>query len=113
GMVINIKDVDEVMAGVVKQLDHKFINAQVPEFNEIIPTTENLTLYLRDKLEQAFSDNRDVAIANVKLYEEKYLFAEASMGSNVSLTRGYVFSAAHRLHSNAMTDKETNSVFGK
>jgi 6-pyruvoyltetrahydropterin/6-carboxytetrahydropterin synthase len=113
GMVINIKDVDDVMAKVVKNLDHKFINAQVREFSERVPTTENLTLYLRDKLEQAFIDNDDVAIANVKLYEEKYLFAEAGMGSNVSLTRGYVFSAAHRLHSNAMSDEENNSVFGK
>jgi len=113
GMVINIKDVDDVMAKVVKNLDHKFINAQVHEFTERVPTTENLTLYLRDKLEQAFIDNDDVAIANVKLYEEKYLFAEAGMGSNVSLTRGYVFSAAHRLHSNAMSDEENNSVFGK
>src|SRR5258708_2441075 len=66
GMVINIKDVDEIMAGVVKTLDHKFINAQVSEFGEKIPTTENLALYLKDKLKAAFSDNDDVAIANVK-----------------------------------------------
>jgi len=113
GMVINIKDVDEIMAGVVRQLDHKFINAQVSEFSERVPTTENLALYLRDKLDQAFSDNPDVEIANVRLYEEKHLFAEANMGSSVSLTRGYTFSAAHRLHSNAMSEEENNNVFGK
>jgi 6-pyruvoyltetrahydropterin/6-carboxytetrahydropterin synthase len=113
-MVINIKDVDDVMSGIVKLLDHKFINAQVNEFNETVPTTENLTLYLRDKFEQAFSDNTEVTIAIVRLYEEKHLFAEATtMGSNVSLTRGYVFSAAHRLHSNAMSEEENQSVFGK
>ncbi|HZS47327.1 MAG TPA: 6-carboxytetrahydropterin synthase [Blastocatellia bacterium] len=113
GMVINIKDVDDEMAVVIKQLDHKFINAQVDEFKEKIPTTENLVLYLRDHLKAAFTDNPNVCIANVKLYEEKYLFAEASVGSKVSLTRGYVFSAAHRLHSNAMSDDENCEVFGK
>jgi len=113
GMVINIKDVDDEMAVVIKHLDHKFINAQVSEFSHKIPTTENLVLYLRDQFLEAFSDNRDVAVANVRLYEEKHLFAEATVGSKVSLTRGYVFSAAHRLHSNAMTDEENCEVFGK
>lgn len=113
GMVINIKDVDDIMSVVTKRLDHKFINAQVEEFNQKIPTTENLALYLRDHLVNAFSNNNDVAVENVRLYEEKHLFSEASVGSKVNLTRGYQFSAAHRLHSNAMSDEENYQVFGK
>src|SRR5215831_13190484 len=113
GMVINIKDVDDVMAQVIKQLDHKFINAQVPEFQNRVPTTENLALYLKDHLEAAFRNNPEITVDDVKLYEEKYLYAEASVGGKVSLTRGYVFSAAHRLHSNAMSEEENNQVFGK
>ena len=45
GMVMDLKDLKEVMAReVLEVLDHRFLNREVPVFRHVIPTTENLAV---------------------------------------------------------------------
>lgn len=43
GMIVNLMDLDDfVRARVLEDFDHANLNVQIPEFGELIPTTENL-----------------------------------------------------------------------
>lgn len=35
---------------ITSQLDHRHLNFVIPEFEDVIPTTENISLYLKDKI---------------------------------------------------------------
>ncbi|MBX2986439.1 MAG: 6-carboxytetrahydropterin synthase [Bdellovibrionaceae bacterium] len=39
-----------VVSQETQKLDHEHLNFVVPEFRDLIPTTENIALYLRDKI---------------------------------------------------------------
>lgn len=54
GMVLNITELAQAMEAVVKQLDHKHIDSDVPYFRDrVVSTTENLTVFIWSELEQA------------------------------------------------------------
>ncbi len=43
GMIVNLADLDEfVQREVIEPFDHVYINEQVAEFRDVVPTTENL-----------------------------------------------------------------------
>jgi 6-pyruvoyltetrahydropterin/6-carboxytetrahydropterin synthase len=43
GMIANLADLDRfVQEKVIKDFDHVYLNEQVPEFHDCVPTTENL-----------------------------------------------------------------------
>ncbi|HEU5411160.1 MAG TPA: 6-carboxytetrahydropterin synthase [Candidatus Acidoferrales bacterium] len=51
GMIINLADLDAaVKAKVLDEFDHVYLNAQVPEFRDIVPTTENLCRVIFQRL---------------------------------------------------------------
>jgi 6-pyruvoyltetrahydropterin/6-carboxytetrahydropterin synthase len=51
GMVVDLKELSEIIRyHVVDVLDHKNLNLDIPEFKELIPTTENLSYYIYQKL---------------------------------------------------------------
>lgn len=53
GQVANRADLDALIAGrVLARLDHKNLNADVPELAEAVPTTENLASAIRGMLLQ-------------------------------------------------------------
>jgi 6-pyruvoyltetrahydropterin/6-carboxytetrahydropterin synthase len=116
-MVINIKELDRILKGVSGEFDHKFINLDHPAFQDRIPTTENLASYLRDRIEEKLrAEGRDYLLSRVSLYEEPTLWADVCGGEGrtmASLTKTFGFSAAHRLHSAALSDAENRAVFGK
>ena len=52
GMVANLGDLDPfVEREVVEAFDHKYLNEQVAEFREVVPTTENLCREIYRRLE--------------------------------------------------------------
>jgi 6-pyruvoyltetrahydropterin/6-carboxytetrahydropterin synthase len=116
-MVVNIKELDRILKEMSNEFDHKFINLDHPAFHNRIPTTENLVSYLRERIEQKLSQEKSSCqLARTRLYEEPTLWAEAFSGEGkpmVSLTKTFGFSAAHRLHSTALSDEENRTVFGK
>ena len=74
GMVINLTDLDSILKEkVVEVMDHRFINLDIPEFAEKIPTTENLALFIWESLENSIEG---CAVHRVRLYEDPTLYAE-------------------------------------
>jgi 6-pyruvoyltetrahydropterin/6-carboxytetrahydropterin synthase len=116
GMVINIAELNRILKEVISEFDHKFINLDHPAFYHRIPTTENLVSYIKDRLETQLCQKDPYLLARLTLYEEPTLWAEVSPreGRNmVSLTKAFSFSAAHRLHSQFLSEDENRAVFGK
>jgi 6-pyruvoyltetrahydropterin/6-carboxytetrahydropterin synthase len=74
GMVINLKDLDEVLKSVVGLVDKKHLNFEVAEFKTKIPTTENLLQFLYDHLAPRFREA--IRLIRVRLYENDDLWAE-------------------------------------
>jgi 6-pyruvoyltetrahydropterin/6-carboxytetrahydropterin synthase len=74
GMLIDLKDVKAVLdRTVLDHLDHRFLNHDIPHFRTVVPTTENLVLYIRDILRPAIPG---VRIHRIRLWESDDLCAE-------------------------------------
>lgn len=74
GMVINFDKLEEIISNlVIHELDHKFLNENVEYFKIHMPTTENIAIYVWNKL----FDSLDLfALHSVKIYEDESLYAE-------------------------------------
>jgi len=112
GMAINVKELDAALAATLAPLDHRFLNEELPALAGRNPTTEVLATLVRDDLAARVAA-QPVQVEQVRLYETEELWADADGGDEVSLTRVYGFSAAHRLHSPALTEDENRALFGK
>jgi 6-pyruvoyltetrahydropterin/6-carboxytetrahydropterin synthase len=114
GMVVNIKDIDRTVRDtVLRELDQKSLNDEVAHFTSVVPTTENLALYIAQKLECHSLGGR---LAYLKLEENPHLFVEIDMSatnSRLTLTRVYEFAAAHRLYQSSLSQAENESLYGK
>lgn len=111
GIVVNIVDIDRIIKSVVlEELDGKFLNREHPYFKEHIPTTENIVSYLWDSLEDKFED---CTLHQIVLHENPFLLSQKGIETMIQLTRKYHFSAAHRLHSDQLSDEENKQIFGK
>lgn len=68
GMIMNMTELKRYMDQVVmKQLDHKNLDKDVPYFQERPSTTENLTIYIWDELKKIMK--RSDLLHEVKVYE--------------------------------------------
>lgn len=76
GMVYDLKDLKEVMnREVVEPMDHRHLNFEVPPFDKVIPTTENLAIEIWKRLEPAFREG-PAKLHAVKLFETEDTFVE-------------------------------------
>ncbi|BCJ85026.1 6-carboxytetrahydropterin synthase [Effusibacillus dendaii] len=111
GIVVNIVDIDRIVKGIIRnELDGKFLDREHSYFKEKIPTTENIVEYLWSRFDGAFPN---CELYKIRLQENPFLFSEKEGESMVTLTRKYHFSAAHRLHSDFLTEEENAAIFGK
>ncbi|MCM3791406.1 6-carboxytetrahydropterin synthase [Domibacillus indicus] len=111
GIVVNITDIDRIVKGVVlEELDGKFLNREHSFFKEHIPTTENIVSYLWNELNEKFDK---CELQSIKLHENPFLLSQKEEKSMIQLTRKFHFSAAHRLHSDQLSDEENKMIFGK
>ncbi len=109
GMVLNLSDVKHVIKReVTSQLDFSFLNDVWPEFQEVLPTTENMARVIWQKLAP------HLPLVRIQLFEHPELWAEY-MGNSMEayLTICTHFSAAHRLASNKLSDEENANIYGK
>jgi 6-pyruvoyltetrahydropterin/6-carboxytetrahydropterin synthase len=74
GMIVNLADVDSLLASAVAPLDGKHLNS-LPEFKEHVPTTEALAGWLTGKL-QASMKFPGVKLVKVRLYEYEDLWVD-------------------------------------
>ena len=75
GMVINLREVDQVLKTVVEPLDHHFLNDDVEFFARHVPTPENIARYCFEQLDQAL-DNPGLKLRKVRLWQGDSLFVD-------------------------------------
>ena len=74
GFVIDLKFLsDLIKENILEKLDHKNLNLDVPEFSNLNPTVENITIVIYDILRSKIDDKLDLQI---RLYETLKNFAE-------------------------------------
>ncbi|TSK14599.1 6-pyruvoyl tetrahydrobiopterin synthase [Bagarius yarrelli] len=67
GMVMNITELKEcIEEGIMKPLDHKNLDLDVPYFNNTISTTENLAVYIWDNMIKLLPPNM---LYEIKVHE--------------------------------------------
>ncbi len=74
GFVIDLKMLSDIIQdNVLEKLDHKNLNLDVKEFENLNPTAENIVIVIYNILRQKISDSLDL---QVRLYETPRNFAE-------------------------------------
>lgn len=57
GMVVDLKTIESLIENeIVEELDHRFLNTDIPYFSTVVPTAENIAIYIRDRLEKPIKD---------------------------------------------------------
>ena len=76
GFCVDLTDLDRVLhEQVITALDHQHINHAIEEFGEgkLVPTTENLVMWIWQRLEPAITDAR---LVRLRLREDRDLFVD-------------------------------------
>jgi 6-pyruvoyltetrahydropterin/6-carboxytetrahydropterin synthase len=82
GLIVNLSDVDMVLKKIVAPLDHRHLNHEIPYFQDVVPTTENLAAYLFHLIEQE-CQGMPLRLVKVRLFENADLWVD--YGSDRSL----------------------------
>lgn len=76
GMIYDLKDLKDVMMHeVVDPMDHRHLNFEVPPFDTVIPTTENIAIEIWRRLEPRFA-GAPARLHSVRLYETEDTFVD-------------------------------------
>jgi 6-pyruvoyltetrahydropterin/6-carboxytetrahydropterin synthase len=76
GMVLDLKLLKEILhREVVEPYDHRFLNHEVPPFDRVVPTTENIAKDIWNRLEPHF-DGTPQRLYAVRVYETPGLFVD-------------------------------------
>ena len=109
GMLVNIKLIDAVARDTAVEMIRAYYTVREDE-----RPAGDLLLHLFDKLKTHFAP-KSVTLDSITLQLSPYL-SLATFGkepSMVHLSQRFEFSAAHRLHSPALSDAENQEVFGR
>ena len=109
GMVLNLSDVKQVIKQkVTSQLDFSYLNEAWQEFQQTLPTTENMARQIWQRLAA------DLPLVRIQLFEHPELWAEyEGNGMEAFLTVSTHFSAAHRLARPDLTLEQNSEIYGK
>jgi 6-pyruvoyltetrahydropterin/6-carboxytetrahydropterin synthase len=66
GMVINLCELDEMMNGIIDELDHTRLDIEIPYFREFTPSGENIVKYIWIKLQPKIDKG---GLLHLKLWE--------------------------------------------
>ncbi len=109
GMVLNLSDVKHVIKReVTSQLDFSYLNDVWQEFQETLPTTENIARVIWQRLAP------HLPLVRIQLFEHPELWAEY-YGNDMEayLTISTHFSAAHRLARPDLSYEKNCEIYGK
>ncbi|MFM7364488.1 MAG: 6-carboxytetrahydropterin synthase [Cuspidothrix sp.] len=114
GMIIDLEDLKELVENdVVTIFDHSCINDDIPYFAEIVPTTENIALYINNLLESKVK-TLGANLSQIKVVENPQLWSEyLGNGKEVLLTVKSEFSSAHRLAHPSLSLEKNREIYGK
>ncbi len=75
GFVVDLKWLKDVMdREVIDVYDHRHLNLEVPEFKTVLPTVENITVAIWNRLRDKVGEN--AVLHQVRVYETPELFAD-------------------------------------
>ncbi|MBE9169251.1 6-carboxytetrahydropterin synthase [Pleurocapsales cyanobacterium LEGE 06147] len=109
GMVQNLSHVKQVIKReVTSQLNYAYLNGVWPEFQQTLPTTENIARVIWQRLAPY------LPLVNIQLFENPELCADYR-GNDMEafLTVKTHFSAAHRLALPHLSYEENSAIYGK
>lgn len=76
GMVCDLREIKEILTReVVDPMDHRFLNREVPPFDHVVPTAENLAAEIWRRIEPHIN-RAHVRLHNVRLYETPDLYVD-------------------------------------
>src|ERR1700681_1146790 len=76
GMIFDLNTLKEVIQkNVVEPMDRRFLNYEVPPFDKIVPTAENIAIEIWNRLEPRINGGR-ARVRNVRLYETEDLYVD-------------------------------------
>lgn len=76
GMVVDLRELKEILSQeVVEPMDHRFLNREVPPFDGVVPTTENIAREIWRRIDPKVSRG-SVKLRNVRLYETADLYVD-------------------------------------
>src|SRR5436305_7528997 len=76
GMVVDLKHLKDIIEeAVIEPMDHRFLNFEVPPFDKVVPTTENLAAEIWRRLDSRLN-GLQASLANVRLFETSDLFVD-------------------------------------
>ena len=71
GMIIDFGDLKRITAGVLERLDHAYLN-EIPPFDKIEPSAENLAAHIFEQIDQELSANGEKgALHSVSVWESE------------------------------------------
>src|SRR5215470_8767716 len=76
GMVFDLRELKEILnQEVVEPMDHRFLNREVPPFDRVVPTAENIAAEIWRRLKGRIGErSQNVRLTNVRLYETADLY---------------------------------------
>ncbi|WP_016953431.1 6-carboxytetrahydropterin synthase [Anabaena sp. PCC 7108] len=109
GMVLNLSDVKHVIKReITSQLDFSYLNDVWTEFQQTLPTTENIARVIWERLAP------HLPLVRVQLFEHPELWADyMGNGMEAYLSISTHFSAAHRLAHPDLSLEENTEIYGK
>lgn len=76
GMVLDLKELKEILnRKIVAPYDHRFLNYEVPPFDRVVPTTENIARDIWQRLEPELCNEKH-RLHSVRVYETPELFVD-------------------------------------
>jgi 6-pyruvoyltetrahydropterin/6-carboxytetrahydropterin synthase len=80
GMVFDLKALKEIIQQeVIDSMDHRFLNFEVPPFDHVVPTAENVAAEIWRRLAPHFASGA-ARLYNVRLYETEDLYVDCRGG---------------------------------
>ena len=77
GMIVNLADVDSLLAKVLFPLEGKRLDSEIPEFKDTVPTTEILASYVtQNLLKTMHATLPGIRLVKVRLYEYDDLWVD-------------------------------------
>ncbi len=109
GMVQNLSDVKHaIRTAVINDLNFSYLNTAWPEFEQTLPTTENVARVIWQRLAP------HLPLVNIQLFEHPELWADYSGNAmEATLTISTHFSAAHRLALDSLDFDQNVAIYGK
>lgn len=76
GMVFDLRELKEIInEEVVDPMDHRFLNHEVPPFERVVPTTENIAIEIWKRLHGRLTES-PARLKNVRLFETADLYVD-------------------------------------